>query len=128
MAHSTILILDDHPVNLELAKLVLKLEGYDVHTVDDPLSFERVLSETNPDLVLMDIRLPGVDGLELTRRLRADSRFRDTVVVAFTAYAMKGDRESALAAGCNGYIVKPIDTRTFPAQVAAFLKTRSQPA
>ena len=125
MAPSSILIVDDHPVNLELAKLLLSFEGHDVYTAHDAESFESALTELRPDLILMDIRLPGIDGLELTRRLRADVRYRDTIVVAFTAYAMKGDQEKALAAGCDGYVAKPIDTRAFPRQIANYLRARS---
>src|SRR5262245_66156627 len=71
------------------------------------------LAECRPQLILMDVQLPGIDGLELTRRLKADARYREIPIVALTAYAMKGDRDRALAAGCNAYIAKPIDTRTF---------------
>src|SRR5215471_244486 len=121
MTRASILIVDDHPVNLELAKLLLTLEGHQVHTAGDAQTLERLLTQVQPDLILMDVQLPGVDGLELTRRLRADQRYRDTIVVAFTAYAMKGDQENAIAAGCNGYLVKPIDTRTFSSEVAEYL-------
>ena len=121
VTRASILIVDDHPVNLELAKLLLSLEGHDVYTASDAETFERLLAEVRPDLILMDVRLPGADGLELTRRLRADPQYRNTIVLAFTAYAMKGDQEQALAAGCNGYLAKPIDTRTFPSEIASYL-------
>jgi CheY-like chemotaxis protein len=75
-----------------------------------------------PDLILMDIALPGMDGLTLTRKLKADPRFKDVPVVALTAFAMKGDDRKALDAGCDGYITKPIDTRALPEQVQAFLR------
>ena len=78
-------------------------------------------TEHRPDLILMDIQLPGMDGLALTRLLKADATTRDIVVVALTAYAMKGDEERVLAAGCNGYVSKPIDTRSLPRVVAGFL-------
>jgi CheY-like chemotaxis protein len=76
-------------------------------------------------LILMDIQLPGIDGLELTRRLKKDSRYRKIVIIALTAYAMKGDEEKARAAGCDGYITKPIDTRTLPAVIAQYLRSSS---
>ena len=124
MVRATVLIVDDHPVNVELAKLVLLLEGYVVHTAHDARTCEAMLEDLQPDLILMDVRLPDVDGLDLTRRIRTNPRHRDTVIVAFTAHAMKGDQENALAAGCNGYLTKPIDTRAFPSDIARYLRMR----
>lgn len=124
MSPKSILIVDDHPVNLELAKVLLVLEGYEVHTAQDAESAMRLLTHLQPDLILMDVQLPGMDGLELARTLksRADRRWR---IVALTAYAMKGDEDKALAAGCDGYLSKPIDTRTFPKIIARYLDERS---
>jgi len=82
---------------------------------------QEMLKSATPDLILMDIALPGMDGLTLTRKLKADERLRHVPVVAMTAFAMKGDEQKALAAGCDGYITKPIDTRKLPQQVAAYL-------
>ena len=82
-----------------------------------------VLADWRPRLILMDLQMPGVDGFELTRRLKADPATRDIVIVAVTAYAMKGDEERARAAGCDGYLSKPIDTRALPAQVEGWLAT-----
>jgi CheY-like chemotaxis protein len=79
------------------------------------------VKEDRPDLILMDIALPGMDGLSLTRKLKADSDTKDILIVALTAFAMKGDHEKALAAGCDGYITKPIDTRKLAEQVAQLL-------
>ncbi len=124
MAGASILIVDDHPVNVELAKVLLTLEGHDVHTASDAETVLQLLPQLRPDLILMDVQLPGMDGLELTRRLKADPLYRDTIILAFTAYAMKGDQEKASAAGCDGYLAKPIDTRTFPAEVASYLLGR----
>ena len=121
MSPKSIFIVDDHPVNLELAKVLLVLEGYDVHTASDAESALLMLSEIHPDLILMDVQLPGMDGLELARRLKSDPRHQASRIVALTAYAMKGDEEKALAAGCDGYLSKPIDTRTFPKVVARYL-------
>jgi two-component system, cell cycle response regulator DivK len=117
----TIFIIDDHPVNLELAKVLLVLEGYEVHTAGDAESALLLLPDVRPDLILMDVQLPGMDGLELARRLKADPLHKNARIVALTAYAMKGDEEKALAAGCDGYLSKPIDTRTFPKMLASFL-------
>ncbi|MCA1646102.1 MAG: response regulator [Chloroflexi bacterium] len=121
MARKSIFIIDDHPVNLELAKVLLVLEGYEVHTAGDAEAALLVLPELRPDLILMDVQLPGMDGLELARRLKADPLHKNARIVALTAYAMKGDEEKALSAGCDGYLSKPIDTRTFPKTVASFL-------
>ena len=117
-----ILIVDDNATNLKLAKVLLTAEGYRVRTAADAEQALEVLAEFVPQLILMDIQLPGMDGLELTRRLKLNPTTRDVTVVALTAYAMKGDEEKALAAGCSGYISKPIDTRRFGAEVARYLQ------
>jgi len=116
-----ILIVDDNPVNLKLATDVLEMEGYAVEKAVDAEQAQEMLKSATPDLILMDIALPGMDGLTLTRKLKADERLKDVPVVAMTAFAMKGDEQKALAAGCDGYITKPIDTRKLPQQVAAYL-------
>lgn len=121
MSGEAILIVDDNPVNLKLARVLLASEGYDVRTAGDADEALSVLSEFRPRLMLLDIQLPGMDGLELTGRLKAEEATRDIVIVAMTAYAMVGDRERALAAGCDGYIPKPIDTRTLPDTLASYL-------
>lgn len=122
MAGEPILIVDDSPVNLKLARLVLEGEGYVVRTANDAEEALRMLETYSPRLVLMDIQLPGIDGLELTRRLKADPSRSSIIVVALTAYAMKGDEEKALAAGCDGYITKPIDVDGLPRVVARLLE------
>jgi CheY-like chemotaxis protein len=121
MPGEAILIVDDNPVNLKLARVLLTREGYQVGTASDAEEALRVLETFAPRLILMDIQLPGMDGLELTRRLKADPRTQDAVIIGLTAYAMKGDEERVLAAGCDGYVAKPIDTRSFPALVAQYL-------
>lgn len=110
---SRILVVDDNAINLKLACDLLESEGFEVDRACDGQSALARLGETIPDLVLMDIGLPDVDGLTLTRRLKADPQLRSIPVVALTAFAMKGDEQRALDAGCDGYITKPIDTRTF---------------
>ena len=120
--HAPILIVDDNPTNLKLAEVLLASEGYDVRTAPDAEQALQVLETFRPRLILMDIQLPGMDGLELTRRLKDDPVHRGVTVVALTAYAMKGDDERALAAGCSGYISKPIDTRRFAGEVARYLE------
>jgi CheY-like chemotaxis protein len=116
-----ILIVDDNPTNLKLATEVLAFEGHAISQALDADEALRLLETLRPDLILMDIALPGMDGLELTRRLKASVEFARTPIVALSAFAMKGDQEKAFDAGCDGYITKPIDTRRFPAQVGAYL-------
>jgi two-component system, cell cycle response regulator DivK len=104
-----VLIVDDNPQNVKLVRLLLVDEGYDVRSASDAEEALRVLDGFEAQAILMDIQLPGMDGLELTRHLKADARWTRLVVIALTAYAMKGDEEKALAAGCDGYVTKPID-------------------
>ena len=122
MAKNSILIVDDNPVNLKLIRVLLAGEGYDVRTAADAEEAMQVLKEASPHLILMDVQLPGIDGLELTRRLKTDPATRDIKILGLTAYAMKGDEEKILAAGCDGYIAKPIDTRTLPRVIGHYLE------
>ena len=122
MPSEPVLIVDDNPQNLKLARLLLIAEGYDARTAVDAEHALTLLEEFRPRLILMDIQLPGMDGLELTRRLKARPETQKIVIVALTAYAMKGDEEKARAAGCDGYIAKPIDVRTLPGAVARYLQ------
>ena len=117
------MVVDDHPTNLKLVSDVLAFEGHRVlKAVDAEAALELLLQSTTlPDLILLDIALPGMDGLTLTRRLKADPRTASVRVVAVTAFAMVGDDVKAFEAGCDGYIAKPIDTRALPGQVTAFL-------
>jgi CheY-like chemotaxis protein len=117
----SILVIDDNPTNLKLARVLLTSEGYDVRCAGDAEEAIALLTAFRPRLILMDIQLPGMDGLALTRRLKADPATRDIVILAMTAYAMKGDEEKALSAGCEGYIPKPIDTRGLPATIRKYL-------
>jgi len=113
-----ILIVDDNPTNLKLVAYLVKANGYEVQTASDAESALAVIRANPPKVVLMDLQLPGVDGLELTRQLKADPATRGIKVIAVTAYAMKGDREKALEAGCDDYVTKPIDTRALPEVIA----------
>jgi two-component system, cell cycle response regulator DivK len=116
-----ILVVEDNERNLKLLRDVLEYAGYDVRvarTAEDGIS---LAASEPPDLVLMDLQLPGIDGMEALRRLRESPRTADIPVVAVTAQAMKQDRERALEAGFNGYIEKPISVRAFPDQVRSFL-------
>ncbi len=116
-----ILIVDDNATNLKLVTYLMKSKGYDVTTALDAESALQIIADQPPRLILMDLQLPGIDGLELTRRLKADPATRGIVIVAVTAYAMKGDHDRALAAGCDDYVTKPIDTRALPATIARHL-------
>jgi CheY-like chemotaxis protein len=119
--HASILIVDDNAINLRLAAEVLRHAGFSVLKATDAEKALEMLRFFVPDVILMDIALPGMDGLSLTRLLKADARLREVPVVALTASAMKGDEQRALDAGCDGYIAKPIDTRRLAEQVAGFV-------
>lgn len=121
-----ILVVEDHPINMELVRDILRAYGYRVSEAVNGYECRDWLKSNTPDLVLMDIQLPGVDGLTLTREIKLDERLKRIPVVALTAFAMKGDTEKALAAGCSGVITKPIDTRAFPRQVEAYLQGFSE--
>ena len=126
MPGERILIVDDNATNLKLVAYLMKANGYTVDTALDAESAIVAIRNHHPDVILMDIQLPGIDGLELTRRLKADPATRDIVIVAVTAYAMKGDQAKALAAGCDDYITKPIDTRALPETIARHLARRAE--
>jgi CheY-like chemotaxis protein len=119
---SKILVVDDNPTNLKLVSDVLESSGYEVLKAEDAEAALLVIERTQPRLILMDIALPGMDGLTLTRKLKSDPTTRDIRIIALTAFAMKGDDAKAREAGCDGYITKPIDTRALPGLVADVLK------
>ena len=118
-----ILVVEDTPANQLLATSVLEREGFEVVVAESVHDAEIEIARHRPDLILTDIQLPGMDGLSFTRRLKADPSTASITVVAMTAHAMVGDREKAIAAGCAGYIPKPIDTRALGEQVRGFLLT-----
>ena len=124
MTTGRILIVDDNATNLKLACDLLEMEGFVVLRAVTAEEAVTVIGTAMPELILMDIELPGTDGLTLTRRLKNNPATRSIPVVAMTAFAMKGDDVKAFEAGCEGYITKPIDTRTFPGQVSRFLRSR----
>src|SRR4029077_6486819 len=116
-----VLVVEDNEVNQLLTASVLEREGFAVDlAADSTQALERV-KERTPDVILMDVQLPGMDGLSLTRRLKSDPGTAGIPIIALTAHAMTGDREQTLEAGCAGYISKPIDTRTFAGQVRSFM-------
>jgi CheY-like chemotaxis protein len=122
MSGASILVVDDNATNLKLVSDVLEFEGYRILEARDAETAQEIIRHTPPDLILMDIALPGMDGLTLTRQLKADPETRRIIVVALTAFAMRGDEEKAREAGCDGYITKPIDTRSLPGAVAGYLR------
>ncbi len=121
MAGEAILIVDDHPGNMKLVSFMLEKRGYEVRAASSAEAALEILQSFVPRLILMDLQMPGIDGFALTRRLRAEPSTSDVVIIAVTAYAMKGDEQRARAAGCDGYVTKPIDTRALPGVVAEHL-------
>jgi CheY-like chemotaxis protein len=117
MQAKKILIIDDNATNLKLMSVLLLGEGYKVSTAVDAAHAFTSVEQDRPDLILTDVQLPDMNGLELTRRLKAAPATATIPVVAITAYAMSGDEEKALEAGCDAYVSKPIDTRKLPSLV-----------
>jgi len=126
MTTKRILVVDDNATNLKLFTYLLGSPAHEVRTATDAREALDVLASFRPDLILMDIQLPDIDGLELTRQLRESPLTRDTTIVAVTAYAMKGDEERARAAGVDGYISKPIEKEAFRRKVAEYLGQRGE--
>jgi len=121
MAGEPILIVDDTPVNLKLTRILLVNEGYQVQTAASAEEALELLGTFHPALILADIQLPGIDGLEFTRRVKRNEKTREIIVVALTAFAMSGDEQKAREAGCDGYITKPIDTRSLGQRIRQYL-------
>ena len=119
---ATVLVVEDNPANMTLATFLLKSAGYAVLSATDAEAGLALARAEQPDLVLMDIQLPGMDGLQACAILKKDTTTRDIPVIALTALAMKGDEERIRAAGCDGYIAKPLAYREFLAIVAARLQ------
>ena len=117
-----ILVVDENDDNRQLVLKVLGCRGYTVVGVVDGEEALTRLTDVNPDLILMGIKLTGMDGYEVTRRIHQQEKFANLPIVALTARAMDGDEEKSLAAGCDAYIAKPINARTFPNTIAAILK------
>jgi len=125
MAGERILVVDDNLTNLKLARVLLTGEGYEVRVATGSTEAIELLKSFSPALILMDLQLPEMDGLELTKLLKKDPTLERVPIVALTANAMKGDEERALEAGCDGYITKPIELDTFGRRVAEYLHDRS---
>ncbi|MDQ3333594.1 MAG: response regulator [Myxococcota bacterium] len=127
MTSERILIVDDNVTNLKLVAYLVRAQGYEVATAVDAETALEAVRTARPRLILMDLQLPGIDGLELTRQLKSDPETREIIVIAVTAYAMKGDQDRALAAGCDDYVTKPIDTRQLPETIARHLAAAGNP-
>ena len=117
-----ILVVEDNPKNLKLLRDVLQFSGYEVIEATSGEDGVRLAASEDPDLILMDLQLPGIDGAEALRRIRAGERSREVPVVAVTAFAMDHDREDAFASGFTGYVEKPISIRRLPQQIKDFLR------
>jgi len=122
MNNKTILVIEDNDLNLKLVKSLLKLGNYTTLAAEDAETGIRLAREKKPDLILMDIQLPGMDGLTATKILKEDGALEKTPIIALTSHAMDGDENKAKEAGCNGYISKPIDTRIFLQSIQDYLK------
>ena len=125
MKKTTILVIEDNEFNMILVRDLLQLEDFTVVEAFDAEAGIRKARETIPDLILMDIQLPGMDGLAATRLIKKDPALKNIPVVALTAYAMEKDKKEAIAAGCIGFIAKPIDTRIFVNAVSIFITEHS---
>ena len=122
MTAGKVLIVEDNPVNLRLAQFLLEKRGFIVRKAGSGPECLAAMTEELPDIVLMDIQLPGEDGLAVTRKIRSDPRMARVVIVALTAHAMAGDREKILGAGCDGYIPKPVEPQGLATEVARYLQ------
>jgi len=126
MKIKTILVVEDNELNMKLVKGLLEIGKYRMLEATDAESGIQIIREQRPDLVLMDIQLPGMDGLSATEIIKEDPLIKNIPIVALTSYAMQGDEEKALAAGCTGYIAKPINTRKFLKTISRYLNGNNQ--
>lgn len=122
MAAKTILVIEDNPLNMKLVRSILARGNYSVLEAADAETGMLLAREKQPDAILMDIQLPGIDGLSAARILKSDPRCKNTIIIAVTSYAMENDDKKAYDAGCDGYITKPIDTKSFLQTIDLFLE------
>ena len=121
MKGKTVLVIEDNEMNMKLVRVLLQMGQYDILEAVDAESGIPLARAHKPDLILMDIHLPGMDGLSATRIIKKDPALKQIRVIALTSYAMEGDEKKAMEAGCDGYITKPIDTRTFLDTIRKFI-------
>ena len=125
MEGTTVLVIEDNALNMKLVRSLLTIGKYIIMEASDAETGIKLTREKKPDLILMDIQLPGMDGLTATQILKVDHNLKDTIIIALTSHAMEGDDTKVREAGCDGYITKPINTRTFLQTVFDYLKTPS---
>lgn len=121
-----VLVVEDNPQNMKLISFVLKKYGHEVIEAFTGLEGVEKAEKSQPDLILMDIQLPDIDGLEVTRRIRTIKSMQKVTIIAITSYAMAGDREQVLTAGCNGYFEKPINPVTIMTDIEKIVGARNQ--
>ena len=122
MIRKKVLVIEDNPLNMKLVRVLLSGAGFEVLEAVDAEKGIALARERNPDLILMDVQLPGMDGLSATRVIRGDPELREIAVVAITSFAMTNDEEKAREAGCTGYVTKPINTRTFLDEITKYIQ------
>ena len=121
MSTKTVLVIEDNELNMKLVRSLLQLENYNILEAENAETGMLFARDHRPDLILMDIQLPGMDGIEATLSIKGDPNLKDIPIVALTSYAMQGDEEKAKDAGCAAYITKPIDTRVFLETIGQYL-------
>ena len=125
MSHHTVLVVEDNDMNMQLVEYLLEEGGYSIVKAtsgEEALALMRDNSAPPPDIILMDIHLPGMDGLSVVRQMKSDERTQRVPILALTAHAMRGDKDRFLDAGCDGYISKPIDVKTFIASIQNYIR------
>jgi CheY-like chemotaxis protein len=128
MPRGTLLVIEDNPKNMKLVRDLLQIDRYHVFEATDAESGIKLAREHQPDVILMDLKLPGMDGLSATKIIRADTKLKDTAIAALTAHVMQGIEEEARRVGCDEFITKPIDTRSFLDTIAKLMEKARQPA
>jgi CheY-like chemotaxis protein len=128
MPKGTLLVIEDNPKNMKLVRDLLRIGRYQVFEATDAESGIKLAREYQPDVILMDLKLPGMDGLSATRIIRADAELKGTTIAALTAHVMLGIEEKARRAGCDEFIAKPIDTRSFLDTIARLMEKSLQPS
>ena len=125
MSHHTVLVVEDNDMNMQLVEYLLEEGGYAIVKAtsgEEALAITRDPAAPPPDIILMDIHLPGMDGLSVVRQMKTDERTQRVPILALTAHAMRGDKDRFLDAGCDGYISKPIDVKTFLSSIRTYLR------
>ena len=124
MPDKNVMVVEDNEKNRKLMRVVLKAKGYNVIEAATGEEALNILRNQKPDIILMDIQLPGIDGITLIKQIKATTALKDTPIIAVTAYAMKGDEEKIMEAGCDAYVSKPINTQELPLIVEKYIKKR----